>query len=167
MLERLKRLLRGDPRPVDRIVEHPVLGTLSYSEDNDAWLTDPETAACGFGFYVAGDRAPEHERICPDPMLLEHAAALARDPDAIRAKVAAHLASHPPSLNELRRAGADHPPVTDTSSLKIYRICLMWPDRPNDGEIELRVSFSDKRFWVCSYVDRSPAHAVAYGGMDI
>jgi hypothetical protein len=167
VLERLKRLLGGDSRPVDRIVEHPTLGTLSYSEDDDAWLTDPEAAACGFGFYVAGDRAPKHERICPDPTLLEHAVALARDPESIRAKVADHLARHPPSANELRRAGADLTPIADITSLKIYRICLMWPDRPNDGEIELRLSFSDKRFWVCSYVDRSPAHAVAYGGLDI
>ena len=35
--------------------------------------------------------------------------------------------------------------------LQVYCVALMWPERPDDGEIALRTSPDSERMWHCAY----------------
>jgi hypothetical protein len=64
MFTKLKYLILGDKRPIVRAVTHPVIGTLTYSDDDEAWLTDLKTSAYDFGFYISGDWATDRMWHC-------------------------------------------------------------------------------------------------------
>jgi hypothetical protein len=160
MFDKLKKLLRGEQRPIIRSVDHPAVGRLLYSDDAQAWLSDPATSPCGFGFYIVGDWEAENIEIRPAEALLEHAAQIAAQPEAlvesVRQLVQSQLRTEK-SLEALR---------SELEKLRVYRVALMWPERPNDGEIELRTSFDSHRVWQCAYLGRKPAAPVIYVGVD-
>jgi len=54
MFATFKRKLLGDRRPVDRRVENHILGSLIYSDDDDAWLTEEGSTQLKFSFYISG-----------------------------------------------------------------------------------------------------------------
>ena len=80
MFEKLKRWWQGAPPPVAQSLEDPVLGTLKWSEEIEAWLTQPGHAGCPFEFHIDG--TPE-----PDPALLRHAAEILCRKDDFVARV--------------------------------------------------------------------------------
>ena len=161
MFAKLKKLIFGDQRPVVRSVSHAVIGTLTYSDDDDAWLTDPKTSTYGFGFYISGDRDPGRPEIRPAAALVDHAAEIASRPDDFTVRVRAFVESQ---LNTEKSLAAVR---NEIEKLRVYRILLMWPERPDDGEIELRASFDSDRMWHCAYIGRKPAPHLGFSGLDL
>lgn len=160
MFSKLKRFILGDKRPIARSVAHPVIGTMTYSEDDEAWLIDPKTSPCGFGFYIAGDWNADGAEILPASALVEHAAEIAADPEPFVRLVQEFLDAQSHSSRSL--AGKRD----EIQKLRVYQVELMWPERPNDGEIELRSSFDSHRMWHCAYLSGRPAPHLNFSGLD-
>jgi hypothetical protein len=66
-------------------------------------------------------------------------------------------------LQSVRSLAADKDEIR---KLRVYRVALMWPERPDDGEIELRTSFDTDRMWSCAYLGRKPAPHLGFVGLD-
>lgn len=160
MFSKLKRFILGDKRPLARSVAHPVIGTMTYSEDDEAWLTDPNTSPCGFGFYIAGDWNADTAEILPASALVEHAAEIAADPEPFLRSVQEFLDAQSHFVRSL--AGSRD----EIQKLRVYQVALMWPARPHDGEIELRASFESLRMWHCAYINGIPAPHLNFTGLD-
>ena len=160
MFAKLKKFILGDKRPVVRSVPHPVIGTLTYSDDDEAWLTDPKTSAYGFGFYIFGDWDADGPEIRPASALVDHAAAIASRPEVFTQAVQDFVASQ---LQTVKSLAADKDEI---QKLRVYLLALMWPERPDDGEIELRTSLDSHRMWHCAYIGRKPAPYLGYSGLD-
>lgn len=160
MFAKLKKFFLGDNRPVVRSVTHPVIGTLDYSDDVEAWLTDPKTSTYGFGFYISGDWDADGPEIRPAAALMEHATAIAAHPEEFIQSVQAFIDSQ---LQSERSLAADKDEI---QKLRVYQVALMWPTRPDDGEIELRTSFDSDRMWGCAYIGRKPAPHLSFTGLD-
>ncbi len=160
MFDKLRKLIKGDQRPIVRSVTHPMIGTLDYSEDDEAWLTDPKTSTYGFGFYISPESAVDCFDFRPASALVDHAASLASNPSAITQLVKSFLTSQLQSNPSL---AADKDEI---QKLQLYRVALMWPERPGDGEIELRTSLDSNRIWGCAYIDRKPAPHLSLPGRD-
>ena len=101
MFTKLKKFILGDKRPIVRSVSHPVVGTLTYSEDDEAWLIHPETSGYGFGFYIAGDWDSAALEIRPALALLDHAAAIAANSEAFAQSVQEFIDSQLQSVPSL------------------------------------------------------------------
>ena len=160
MFTKLKKFFLGDKRPIARTVNHPVIGTLVYSDDDEAWLTDPGASAYGFGFYISGDWDADGPEIRPAAALIEHAAQIASHPDAFIRSVQEFIAAQ---LQTDKLLQADRGEI---EKLRVYRVALMWPERPDDGEIELRTSLDSIRMWHCAYIGRKPAPHLGFSGED-
>ena len=81
--------------------------------------------------------------------LLAHAADILRKRDAFVAAVSQFLKEEAEKIRSPRSYR------DEIEGLKIDRVCLFWPERPDDGMI----SFSggrDYRLWRCDYVARQP-----------
>src|SRR5882757_40768 len=104
MFTKLKKFILGDKRPIVRSVSHPVIGTLTYSDDDEAWLTDPKKSAYGFGFYISGDWDADGPEIRPASALVDHAAAIAAHPEASTQTVREFVDSQ---LQSVRSLAAD------------------------------------------------------------
>lgn len=161
MFARLKRLWFGDQRPIVPSVTHPLLGELVYSADDEAWLSDPKASNLGFGFFISGDWNPAATTIRPAAALIEHAAEIASNPEAFAESVRAFLKSQ---LTTVKRLQADREEI---ERLQIHRVALMWPEHPDDGEIELRTSPDSERMWHCAYLGRKPSPTLSFSGLDI
>ena len=160
MFAKLKKFIVGDKRPIIRSVTHPVIGTLTYSDDDEAWLTDPKTSACGFGFYISGDWNGDGPEIRPASALVDHAAEIATHPDAFTQSVQEFVDSQ---LQSVRSLAADK---NEIQKLRVYRVAFMWPERPDDGEIEMRTSLDSDRMWHCALIGRKPAPHLGFSGLD-
>jgi hypothetical protein len=160
MFSKLKKFILGDKRPVVGSVTHPVIGTLTYSDDDEAWLTDPKSSPYGFGFYISGDWDADGPEIRPASALVDHAAQIAAHPEAFRRLVEEFIDSQ---LRSVRSLAADKDEI---QKLRVYRVTLMWPERPADGEIELRTSFDTDRMWGCAYLRGKPAPHLGFSGLD-
>lgn len=53
MWSRFKQFLKGDQRPVVSRVDNAVLCTLNYSEDDECWITEEDSARLPFRFFTA------------------------------------------------------------------------------------------------------------------
>ncbi len=160
MFANLKKFILGEKRPIVRTLEHPLIGTLTYSDDAEAWLSDPKTSAYGFGFYISGDWDADGPEVGPASALVDHAAAIAAHPEAFTELVREFVDSQ---LQSVRSLAADKDEI---QKLRVYAVFLMWPDRPDDGEIELRTSFDTDRMWGCAYLGRKPAPHLSFIGLD-
>jgi hypothetical protein len=160
MFAKLKKFILGDKRPIVRSVTHPVIGTLTYSDDDEAWLTDPKASPYGFGFYISGDWDADGPEIRPASALVDHAAEIAAHPEAFTQSVREFVDTQ---LQSVRSLAADKDEI---QKLRVYRVALMWPERPDDGEIELRTSFDTDRMWGCAYLGRKPAPHLGFVGLD-
>lgn len=139
MFSSLKKLFAAKPK-IERIpVTHPTLGPITYSEEDEAWLTDASHASLGFRFHFAGKEAP-------DTRLLPHAESVAHDPADFRRRITAFLDEEAKRLKD----------KDDTvRNLEIETLCLFWPDRPEDGMIYFS---GGERYgvWRCDYKNRRP-----------
>ncbi len=160
MFDKLKKLLRGEQRPIIRSVDHPVIGRLLYSDDDEAWLSDPALSPCGFGFWIVGDWEAENIEIRPATALLEHAAQIAAQPQALVESVRQLVQS------QLRTDKSLEPHRSEVDQLQVHRVELLWPERPDDGQLELRTSADSNRVWRCAYLGRQPAAPLVLAGLD-
>ena len=160
MFAKLKNFIFGDRRPIVRSVTHPVIGTLIYSDEDEAWLTDPKMAAYGFGFCISGEWDEDIAEIRPAAALVEHASEIASQPEAFAESVRAFVKSQ---LQTVMALAVDR---NEIEELRVYRVALMWPTRPDDGEIELRTSLDSDRVWHCAYTGRKPAPHFGFTGLD-
>jgi len=142
MFDKLKRFLQGDPPPIAEKIDDPILGTLTWSKDDEAWVSSPAHAGVGFEFQISG--TPE-----PDKALLAHAADILRRRDEFVAEVLACARAEGETVRSL------HSYRDEIAGLRVERVCLFWPDRPDDGMISLSGG-RDYRLWRCDYIARKP-----------
>ncbi len=140
MFEKLKRFFQGEPPPIANTVDDPALGLLSWSKDDEAWLSRAEYRDIGFGFQIAG--TPH-----PDASLLRHAADIIEKKEEFVRSVQSFLTTEAASVPHLSAA------KKEIAELKIERVCLFWPERPNDGMIYFDGG-RDHRVWRCDYIGR-------------
>ena len=143
MLRFLKRLLLTDPTADwARVVQDPVLGELRLNEDATWWdAAVPLSGGRVLRFRVGGEGEPA-------PALVAHAREIASGFTAfegtVRAFLAAEAAKRPDLAGEVPR-------------LEIDTVCLLWPERPGDGEIEFRGP-DPSRLRVCGIKDGLPVN---------
>src|SRR5689334_9333015 len=94
MFEKLKRFLQGDPPPIADKVEDPNLGTLSWSKDDEAWLSHSEHRDVGFSFQISG--TPH-----PDASLVHHAADIIKKKEDFVRSVQRFLSEEAASVRSL------------------------------------------------------------------
>lgn len=158
---RLKTLLQGDNRPVQRIVEVEGLGRLEFSDEIEAWRIDAAHSRCGFGFLIAGnsnDRADPMFR--PVPALVEQARLIANEQAAFREAAFRFLDA------EIRSGRWNPAEIEELRMLQVFKVALSAPERPRDGEIEFRWLPTSPRFWCCALVDGKPAPHLSFCGED-
>jgi hypothetical protein len=63
-----------------------------------------------------------------------------------------------------RKIGGPHQNYFSVPNFSVY--LRVWPERPDDGEIELRSSFDTDRMWHCAYIGRKPAPHLGFSGLD-
>jgi hypothetical protein len=160
MFARLKTFLLGEKRTIVRSVTHPVVGDLVYSADDEAWLTDPKASKCSFGFFISADPDETGLTIQPSVALIDHAAEIASQPEVFVDSVRELVQS------QLKTVKSLHANRDEIEKLQICRVALMWPDRPYDGEIELRTSPNSDRMWHCAYAGRKPSPPLVFSGLD-
>ncbi len=142
MFDKLKRFFQGEPPPIADEVADPELGTLTWSTEDEAWISAPEHVGLGFAFQITG--TPQ-----PDASLVRHAADIAKKKADFLESVQRFLAEEAASVGHLR-AFKD-----EITALKIGRVCLFWPERPDDGMIFFSGG-RDYRSWRCDYIGRAP-----------
>jgi len=142
MFEKLKRFFQGEPPPVADIIVDPILGSLSWSKDDEAWLSSPEHGGIGFRFEISG--TPQ-----PDESLLRHAADISQRREEFVLSVQRFLSEEAASVRHLS------PFKEEIARLRIERVCLFWPERPDDGMIFFDGGH-DYRGWRCDYIGRTP-----------
>lgn len=148
MLPLLKRIFRKDRRAVCEVVDHPVLGRLVYSVESGDWESQVGHRGIQFKFSIAADRRDGAEHILPAGALVSHAESIALEPGEFEARIRRFLTS------EVRAQARLKGLQEEVSRLEIDVVCLMWPERPNDGMIQFRGPVDDRRLWRCDYVQR-------------
>lgn len=129
---------KGTPQDAD----DAILGPLRWSKDDEMWEAQTRVGKESIGFFIAGDAAPA-------AALVAHAREIvARLPDFKR-EVASFLSEEVKKQKHLARLG------DEIGHLTIEHVCLMWPDRPDDGMIYF-AGPDDNRCWRCDYVKRKP-----------
>ena len=142
MFEKPKRFLKGNPPPIADHVYDSRIGTLTWSADDEAWLSDPSHCNLGFRFQISG--TPE-----PDKQLIAHAGDIISARDSFVETISRFLEEEGKRVRTLR------PYREEMKNLRVETICLFWPDRPNDGMIFFGGG-KDFRSWRCDYIGRQP-----------
>ncbi len=155
MWSRLKKFIQGDPRAVVPSIDSAVLGTLTYSEDDECWMTDENSACLPFQFFIAGNRDERFATIAPDAALVQHAESVALAPEAFLDAVSRFLASEIPRHSHLKTW--EH----EVAQLKVAALNLAWAHRPDDGMIEFKGP-GEFRLWRCNYLNRVPAGPLGF-----
>jgi hypothetical protein len=155
MWSKLVKLIKGDRRPVVASVPNAVLGTLTYSQDDECWMTAEGTPGIPFNFYIAGDWGDNHPVIAPSSELVAHAESIARDPRLFLGSVEAFVRSELGSRRHLRGW------AKEIEQLKVSALNLAWAERPNDGMIEF-AGPDEFRLWRCDYINRQPAGMLGF-----
>ena len=116
---------------------HPVLGTLRFDPEVEAWRGLVTTPTGSIGFLVGG-------RDAPDPALLAHASDIASTPtpflEHVHSFLLAEAAQQPRWADEIK-------------ALTLEEVCLFWPKRPNDGMLYFNGP-DEYRVWRSDYRDR-------------
>ncbi len=139
MFSALKKLFAPKPKIDREPYVHSALGVLVYSEEEEAWLSDPAHKALGFRFHIAGDEKP-------DERLFQHAESVAGNPESFRKMVEVFLESE---------ASRMKPRAAVIRELKIDMLCLFWPERPNDGMVYFSGG-DGYAVWRCDYKNGKP-----------
>jgi len=142
MFDKLKRFLQGEPPPVAEKIDDPILGTLEWSADDEAWISSATHNGVGFVFQIVGTSEP-------DKALLAHAADILRTKDVFITRVLKYVKSEAETVRSF------HSYREEIDGLRVERVCLFWLDRPDDGMISLSGG-RDYRLWRCDYVARQP-----------
>ena len=139
MFKSLGKLFGGSSKPKPADASDSVLGTLRWSEDDQMWEASVSVGDWEVGFLIAGDSQPSNA-------LVAHAHDIVRTLPDFQRMVTAFLA---------KEAGRLPHAADEIRQLSVEDVCLMWPDRSDDGMIYFRGP--DKyRVWRCDYVGRKP-----------
>lgn len=123
---------------IERRVRDAVLGELIYA--HDAWWGGTvQTDDGNVGFRIGGD-------LSPDLTLLGHARDIVGSYGAFREQVQALISSEASRQEQFAQ---------EIRSLEVKDVCLLWPDRPDDGMIYFSGS-NASHLWRCDYVERVP-----------
>ena len=142
MFRKLKRVFQSAPPPIAEKIDDPTLGMLTWSDDDEAWISSATHADAGFGFLITG--TPE-----PHQALLSHAADIFRRKDDFVAEVLARVRLESETVRSLRSYR------NEIEGLRVEQLCLFWPARPDDGMIYFTGGI-DFRLWRCDYVACQP-----------
>ena len=142
MFEWIKQFLRSEPPPIAATVDDPILGTLIWSEDDEAWVSSAAQEGAGFELMIGG--TPE-----PNKALLEHAKDILHRKEEFVAEVLTQVQSEGEADRSL------HSYRDEIAGLRVERVFLDCPDRPSDGMIGLSGGW-DYRAWRCDYTAGKP-----------
>jgi len=139
MLSFIKKIFSDPTASWPRLVTDSVLGELRLSDDAEWWECSTTVGSNKIGFQIGGEGEP-------DAGLLAHAHDIVRSFPQFNKMVGEFLTSEarrmPGAADEIRQ-------------LAIEDVCLLSPDRPDDGMIYFKGP--DKfRLWRCDYVARKP-----------
>jgi hypothetical protein len=116
-----------------------VLGLLAYSEDEEIWECTVLIGDSSAQLQIGGDDKPS-------PTLIAHAQEIVRDGAGFMRMVDDFLEA---------QAHADPGTAEDVRRLSLESICLLSPERPNDGMLYFHGPDDDEhRLWRCDYLDR-------------
>ncbi len=119
-------------------VPDPVLGSVQWDEEEEAWVADVPHSPAQFRIMMVGEERP-------DERLLLHARDIFAAPERLLAEVEPII----------RRAASEIPEAArEILGLRIEFVALMWPDRPDDGMIYFDGPGTEERIWRCNYVGR-------------
>lgn len=137
----------GDQRPINREIDHPAIGKLLYSDDDEAWFSDPTHNDAGIRFLIDGDWDSDAESISPATGLTTWAEEIVRDLGAFLAELQAFL--------ESEKAGRNKDYSDDIDALEVDFFMLGPEKRPGEGTIYFKENTAD-RCWRCDYLDKKP-----------
>lgn len=127
-------------RPPPDPYKDDILGTLEYTKDDESWEVIYKSGGEELGFLIAGADRPS------EPLLM-HARDLIKDIPAFKAKVRQFL--------EAEKVNFPNEAHEEIDTLTIEYVCLMWPDRHDDGMIYFNGP-DESRIWRCDYIGRNP-----------
>jgi hypothetical protein len=132
---------RPTPPVRGRPPEHdPVLGSMEWDGEQEAWVVQLPESPGKFRILLAGEERP-------DTRLVLHARDIFTAPEKLLGEVETIIKSLAREVPEAAR---------EILGLKIESVALMWPDRPDDGMIYFDGPDTDERVWRCDYVGRRP-----------
>jgi hypothetical protein len=141
MFKSLGKLFAGSKsKPADAI--DSVLGRLRWSDDDQMWEAIVSVGDSKVGFFIAGDSVPSSA-------LISHAHDIVRTLPDFKRIVTSFLADEATREKHLSHY------ADEIHQLAIEHVCLMWPDRPDDGMIYFHGP-DQYRVWRCDYVARTP-----------
>lgn len=142
MFKAIAKLFSATPKPTPVEATDAILRPLRWSKDDEMWEAQTRVGEEIIGFFIADDSSPS-------AALIAHARDIvARVPDFKR-EVASFLSDEVQKQKHLTRF------ASEIGQLTIEHVCLMWPERPDDGMIYFAGSDED-RCWRCDYVSRKP-----------
>jgi len=139
MFEKFAQLFTDKPGDRATEIEDPLLGKLILSEDEDWWEGSVKIGEKKVCFLLGGDLEPGRE-------LIAHAHDIVQIFDRFESMIADFL------LDEALRWKSFSDEIR---RLVVEDICLVWPDRPDDGMIYFKGP-DEYRVWRCDYVNRRP-----------
>lgn len=142
MLRWLKGSRGNRPAEKHPSIQDPILGTLEWDAEVDAWVARVDRPSPGFRILIAG--AGTH----PDERLLPHAREVFASPEKLLNEVEALI----------KDAAERIPEATDEiRGLRIDSIALLWPDRPADGMVFFdSPAGAEGRAWRCDCLGGRP-----------
>ncbi len=114
----------------------PILGTLTWDDNEEAWVADLGHPLASFRILIAGaDR--------PNEQLIFQAQSFVPVPEALLVQIEPLLKHAAHEIPE----GAH-----EILGLRIEAIVLLWPERPDTAMIYFDGPDTDERLWRCDYV---------------
>jgi hypothetical protein len=142
MFKAIGKLFSANPKPTPVDSTDSVLGALRWSKDDEMWEAQTKVGEESIGFFIAGDTSPS-------AALVAHAREIVAKLPDFRGEVASFLSDEVKEQKHLARFAGE------IGKLAIEHVCLMWPERPDDGMIYFAGPDED-RCWRCDYVGRKP-----------
>ena len=142
MFKSLGKLFGGGSKPGPVNATDSVLGTLRWTDDDQLWEATVAVGDNTINFLIAGDTGPNRT-------LIAHAHDIVRTFPDFHRMVTAFLADETAQQKHLSRFS------DEIRQLSIEHVCLLWPDRPDDGMIYFRGP-DENRAWRCDYIARKP-----------
>jgi hypothetical protein len=137
VLSKLRNLFKPADPPAP--VQDAVLGTIEFNVEESLWEARVTSGGDALRICIAGKDAP-------DVQLLEHARAVAVNPQAFRSLISSFLNDEAPKF----KGGEEK-----VRSLRLESLNLFWPNRPDDGMVFFDGGEQD-RVWRCDYLNRQP-----------
>jgi hypothetical protein len=142
MFSFIQKLFKAPTANRARSVSDSVLGELRLSDDADWWEGSVEVDGKRVGFNIGGKGKP-------DAKLIAHAHDIVSTLPEFEQMVSAFLADETRTDKQLARF------ADEIRQLTIEDVCLLRPDRPDDGMIYFKGP-DEFRVWRCDYVGRKP-----------